>query len=72
MQLCRDKERELMSSKKIIGTLLLVVGIVVLILFAIADRIGIGNYSGYGTKQIAGMIVGAVVAVVGLILSRQK
>jgi hypothetical protein len=68
----RDREMEPMSAKKIISTLLLLVGIAALVLFAVADRIGIGNYPGYGIKQIAGMIIGAVVAVIGLILMRRK
>ncbi|MBN1568186.1 MAG: hypothetical protein JXA73_10090 [Acidobacteria bacterium] len=61
-----------MSAKKTISTILLVLGIVALILFALADRIGIGRNPGYGLQQIAGMIIGAVVAVVGLIMARRK
>lgn len=61
-----------MNAKKILSVLLLVAGIAALILFAIADRIGIGAYPGYGLKQIAGMIIGAVVALIGLVLMRRK
>ncbi len=57
---------------KIIGTLLLVIGIVVLLLSALADVIGIGQNPHFGFVQIAGVIVGAVVAVIGFIMSRKK
>jgi len=61
-----------MGGKKTIGTVLLVVGIVVLLLSLIADLIGIGGWPGFGTYQIVGAIVGAIVAVVGLVLTLQK
>jgi hypothetical protein len=61
-----------MNAKKSIGTLLLVVGIIALILFAIADIIGIGQNPSFGRAQIVGVIIGAVVAVVGLFLLRKK
>jgi hypothetical protein len=60
------KEKGQMNAKKSIGTLLLVIGIVALIVFAIADRIGIGENPGFGSVQIAGVIIGAVAAIVGL------
>jgi hypothetical protein len=54
-------------SNKTLGTILLIVGIVVALVFALADVIGIGSYpSGFGLVQIVGLIVGLVLAVVGL------
>lgn len=67
-----EKEKESMNAKKIISMLLLVAGIAVLILSVMADRLGMGEYPGYGFKQIAGMIIGAVVAVIGLVLKYRK
>jgi hypothetical protein len=61
-----------MGGKKTIGTVLLVVGIVVLLLSLIADLIGIGGSPGFGTYQIVGAIVGAIVTVVGLVLTLKK
>ena len=61
-----------MNTKKIVSILLLVVGVAVLILFAIADVIGIGDNPSFGPVQITGVIVGAVVAVVGLVLLLKK
>ena len=61
-----------MNTKKSISILLLVVGIAALILFATADMIGIGENPSFGNVQITGVIIGAVVAIVGLILLRRK
>jgi hypothetical protein len=61
-----------MNAKKIISRLLLVVGIAVLILSAFADIIGIGQSPYFGRAQIAGIIVGSVVAVIGLVLMSRK
>jgi hypothetical protein len=66
-----DKGEEVtkMDSKKIAGIVLLVVGVVVLILALTADMIGIGGFSGFGRSQIAGAVVGVIVAVAGLVLA---
>ncbi len=61
-----------MNARKVASLLLLVLGIATLILFAMADSLKVGEYPGYGYKQIAGMIIGAVVAVIGLVLMRRK
>jgi len=61
-----------MGGKKTAGIVLLVVGIVVLLLSVLADPIGIGASPGLGRDQIVGAIVGAVVAVVGLVLMLKK
>jgi len=57
---------------KTAGIVLLVVGIVVLLLSLVADSIGIGGSPGFGPYQIAGAIVGAIVTVVGLVLTLKK
>ena len=56
---------------KTVGIVVLVVGIVVLLLSLVADLIGIGGNPSFGYYQIVGAIVGAVVAVVGLVLTRK-
>jgi hypothetical protein len=66
------KEVKQMGGKKTTGIVLLVVGIVVLLLSLAADPIGIGSHPGFGYYQIAGAIVGAILAVVGLILALKK
>jgi hypothetical protein len=58
---------------KITGTIILVVGIIVLILFATADLTGIGeNLKFFGHVQVEGVIAGAVVAIVGLVMLFKK
>lgn len=52
-----------------LGALLVVLGAVVLVLSLFADPIGIGSGgSGFGWKQTAGVVVGAIVALLGLIV----
>jgi hypothetical protein len=57
-----------MGGKKTAGIVLLVVGIIVLLLSLLAAPIGIGGPT-FGPYQIGGTIAGAVVTVVGLILT---
>jgi hypothetical protein len=47
------------------GGVLLIVGVVLLVLSAAADWLGIGGFPGVGWKQILGIAAGAVVAVAG-------
>jgi hypothetical protein len=61
-----------MGGKKTLGIVLLVVGIVFLILSLVADPIGIGGSPGFGRDQILGAIAGAIVTVVGLVLTLKK
>ena len=61
-----------MKTRKIIGTILLVVGIAVLLLFATADLLGIGENPDFGPWQITGTIAGAIVAIIGLVILFKK
>ncbi|NIO67588.1 MAG: hypothetical protein GTN71_00620 [Anaerolineae bacterium] len=61
-----------MQGKKTAGIVLTVVGIIVLLLSLGADPVGIGGSPGFGYYQIAGAIVGAIVTVVGLVLTLKK
>jgi hypothetical protein len=60
-----------MGNNKKIGIALLVVGIVLLLLSLAADVIGIGA-PGFGYNQIAGIIIGAIVAIAGFVLYSRK
>ena len=61
-----------MGGRKIAGVVLLVLGIIVLVLSLAADLIGAGGSAAFGSKQIIGTVVGAIVAVVGLVLALKK
>ena len=61
-----------MEGRKTAGIVLLVVGIGVLLLSLLADVLGIGTRAGFGYYQIGGIIVGAIVAIVGLVLTLKK
>ena len=53
-----------------LGIVLLIVGVVIALVCALADSIGLGGYPGFGWKQIVGVIVGVVIAVWGLVQMR--
>jgi hypothetical protein len=61
-----------MNAKKIISMLLLLVGIILLILSVIADKVGIGTNPEFGSYQITGVAVGIIMAIIGLILFSKK
>ncbi len=64
-----------MKGKKITGIILFVVGLIVLIMSLAADFIAfglIGASPGFGIRQIAGTILGVVIAAVGLVLIIKK
>ena len=58
-------------SKKTAGIVALITGIVILGLSLLADRLGIGT-AGFGTQQITGTMVGAIVIALGLFLTSKK
>jgi hypothetical protein len=58
-----------MAKGKIIAIIFLVVGIAMLLASALADIVGLGGSPHIlGYKQIAGIAVGALVAIVGAVL----
>jgi hypothetical protein len=58
-------------STKTIGAIVAIVGLLVLLVSALADVLGVGSAIGAGTfgpRQMAGTAVGAVVLIVGVVL----
>ena len=53
-------------SKKTLGIILIILGVLLAIVSLAADVIGIGNGMGIGWKQILGAVVGVLVAVGGV------
>ena len=56
-----------MGARKIIGIILIGVGVLALTVFLLADVIGYGR-PGFGIRQIIGTIAGGVAAIVGPVL----
>jgi hypothetical protein len=52
-------------NNKQLGIALLVIGVIILLLSLLANSIGIGGAPGFGYKQIAGTVVGVIIAIVG-------
>jgi hypothetical protein len=59
-------------SKKTIGVVLIVLGVVLLLVSITADTLGIGTGNGFGWKQAVGAIVGNLIALAGIWLSVNK
>ena len=60
-------------SRRTVGLTLAVVGLIVGLLFALADAIGLGGSPGFGRSQIMGVIVGVVILIIGvLIVARSR
>jgi len=60
-----------MGAKKTIGTVLIVLGVLGLLVFLLADVLGYGR-PGFGIRQIIGTIAGGVSVIVGMILLLRK
>ena len=58
-------------SPKNLGSMIAVIGVVLLLVSLAADVIGIGK-EGFGPNQVKGAIAGAVALVIGIVLSRRK
>jgi hypothetical protein len=56
-------------SGKTAGLVLVAAGVVLFVLSAFAEPLGLGNDDGFGLKQVAGMIVGGVIVALGLVLT---
>ncbi len=55
-------------SRRAVGITVAVVGLIVGLLFALADVIGLGGSPGFGRNQLVGVIVGAAILVIGIIV----
>lgn len=58
-----------MEGKKRIGIILFVIGIILCVGSLVTDLVGIGTSPGIGSNQMIGLIVGALVAIVGAVLA---
>ena len=56
-----------MNRKRVSG-IVVAVGVVLLVISALAEPLGLGDGDGIGSMQTAGIIIGAALAVVGLAL----
>ena len=67
-----------MMNKKTIGTILLVIGLVILAIFFLSDILGIPNIFGLGSDpkfgpiQIVGVVVGIIIVGIGWFLRGKK
>ena len=63
----RKEELNAMGARKIVGIVLLVLGVLALALFLLVDLIGFGR-PGFGIRQVIGSAAGGVAAIVGVVL----
>ena len=58
-------------SKKTLGILLIVLGVILVVVSLAADTIGIGS-GAFGPKQIIGTVIGIIAALIGVWLALRK
>ena len=61
----------LVSTKIIVAWVLIVIGVIVLAISALADVFNLGR-PGFGIVQILGIVLGLVIAGIGALLQRQS
>ena len=59
-------------SRRTIGYLAIVLGVLVLVISLAADALGIGGAPGIGWKQLTGAVVGLIVMICGAWLASHK
>jgi len=59
-------------NKKTLGTIAVLVGVLLLLVSALADHIGWGGAPGFGIRQMIGTAAGVIVALAGLVVMRKK
>jgi len=59
-------------SKRTIGLVVIVIGVVIAVVALLLDVIGIGNKAGIGWMQLLGAGIGVVVALIGVWLALSK
>jgi hypothetical protein len=60
--------REDIMGGKALGSILAGAGVVLFVLSAFAEPLGLGDDNGVGLQQVAGMVIGGVVVAAGLAL----
>ena len=61
-----------MAQRRSFGTILAVIGIVIMVVSVLADYIGLGGGGGMGNKQMLGLIIGAALGIIGFYMRRQS
>lgn len=62
-----------MDSNKLVGTVLIVGGVLLLLVSATADMLGVGDPQGYfGWKQITGCVIGVLDIVAGVLINQRQ
>ncbi len=59
-------------SQRTAGPVMLTAGILIVLVSAGADRLGIGGAPGVGWKQVCGIVVGVVIAAAGMMTLRRR
>lgn len=58
--------------RRSVGLAVAAFGIVVVVVAALADQIGIGDSDAFGWRQVLGVVVGVVIAVSGVVMAMQS
>lgn len=58
--------------RKTVGLIGMIAGILIVLASLLADVIGIGTYPGFNSTQLAGILVGLAIFIVGYLLRKLK
>lgn len=62
-----------MDNNKLVGTVLIAGGVLLLLASATADMVGVGDPQGqFGWKQITGCVIGVIDIAVGVLLNKRQ
>jgi hypothetical protein len=61
-----------MSRNRVLGIVLSAAGLIIAVVFAIADITRMGSHLGFGPIQIIGTIAGVFVLILGLVMTYRK
>jgi membrane associated rhomboid family serine protease len=59
-------------SNPVVAWIVIGAGVLLVLISAFADPLGLGRYPGFGWRQTVGVIIGALVIAAGLYLRRRK
>jgi len=59
-------------SQRTVGRAMLVAGVLIFLISAAADQLGIGGAPGLGWKQLTGIVLGVVIAAAGMTRLRRQ
>jgi predicted transporter len=65
-----DRRQNPGMDRKLLATLVAILGVLIILVSALAEPLGLGEGGKFGWKQILGTVIGALLLVAGVVLQR--